>query len=199
MSVIASLVEKGLVTEPDSAKGRLIQAAAQLFKEKGYGRTTVRDLAAQVGILSGSLFHHFPNKEAILRTVAQEGIYRVIADIERSLQNVEEPCEQLKVLIRCEGRAIHSQDNPGFQLLVPEWRSLSVESQGHVLTLRDQYENIWRDVLDRLFEQGLVKVEGHFLRHFLRGALMESSNWFDAKGKLSLAELEEKLFQVVVH
>ena len=199
MSVIKSLVEKGLVTEPDSAKGRLIQAAAQLFKEKGYGRTTVRDLAAQVGILSGSLFHHFPNKEAILRTVAQEGIYRVIADIERSLQNVEDPQEQLKVLIRSEGRAIHGKDNPGFQLLVPEWRSLSEESQAHVLKLRQTYENIWRDVLDRLFSQGLVKVEGNFLRHFLRGALIESSNWFDAKGKLSLKDLEDKIFQVVVH
>ncbi len=199
MSVIKSLVEKGLVTEPNSAKGRLIQAAAQLFKEKGYGRTTVRDLAAQVGILSGSLFHHFPNKEAILRTVAQEGIYRVIADIEYSLQNVEDPREQLKVLIRSEGRAIHGQDNPGFQLLVPEWRSLSEESQSHVLTLRQTYENIWRDVLDRLFAQGLVKVEGNFLRHFLRGALIESSNWFDAKGELSLKGLEDKIFQVVVH
>ena len=53
-----ALVDKGVVNAPDSAKGRLLQAAATLFKEKGYERTTVRDLGKAVGIQSGSLFHH---------------------------------------------------------------------------------------------------------------------------------------------
>ena len=92
----------------------------------------MRDLAAEVGILSGSLFHHFPNKEAILRTVIEEGIRRVVAGMETSLQGVDDLALQLRILIRCELASIHGSNNPGFQLLVPEWRSLSSQSQAPI-------------------------------------------------------------------
>ena len=196
---VSGLVEKGLVTEPESAKGRLIKAAGQLFKEKGYGRTTVRDLAAEVGILSGSLFHHFPNKEAILRTVVEEGIRRVVAGMEASLQGVDDLPMRLRILIRCELASIHGDKNPGFQLLVPEWRSLSPQSQAPILELRQAYEGMWRSVLDALYSQGLTTVEGNFMRHFIRGSLIESHNWYRPQGELTLDDVEEKLFQVVLH
>ncbi len=195
---IDELMAKGLVTDPDSAKGRLIKVAATLFRQKGYGRTTVRDLAAEVGILSGSLFHHFPNKESILCTVIEEGIYRVIANMQSSLKGVDELAEQLQVLIRCEIAAIHGDDNPGFQLLVPEWRSLSAASQAPILELRHVYEGLWRQVLDGLHDQGLMVVEGSFARHFIRGALIETHNWYHSGGELTLDELEKKLTQMVV-
>ncbi len=43
-------------------------------RSKGYERTTVRDLAAAIGIQSGSIFHHFKSKEEILRSVMEETI-----------------------------------------------------------------------------------------------------------------------------
>ena len=48
----------------DSPRGRLLSAAAHLFRDKGFDRTTVRDIAASVGIQSGSIFHHFKSKRA---------------------------------------------------------------------------------------------------------------------------------------
>ncbi|BFM15193.1 atu genes transcriptional repressor AtuR [Maricurvus nonylphenolicus] len=199
MTGIAQLVEEGLVTEPDSAKGRLIKAAGQLFKEKGYARTTVRDLAAEVGILSGSLFHHFPNKEAILRAVIEEAIHRVLAQMYDALAKVEDPVEKLRAMVRCEGHAINNDLNPGFQIMASEWRSLNPENQESILVLRREYEGLWKKVLDTLFQQGLINVEGSFTRHFIRGALIESHNWYDVDGKLTLEQLEDKLIQALVH
>lgn len=57
--ILQSLIAEQLVSDPSSARGRLLNEAARLFRDKGYERTTVRDLAAAVGIQSGSLFHHF--------------------------------------------------------------------------------------------------------------------------------------------
>ncbi len=199
MPEIAQLVENGMVTEPDSAKGRLIKAAGHLFKEKGYARTTVRDLAAEVGILSGSLFHHFPNKEAILRTVIEESICRVLAQMQTELAKADSPIQKLKMMVRCEGRAIHAEDNPGFQIMVTEWRTLNAENQAKVLKLRTEYEDLWKQVLDPMYEEGLISVEGSFLRHFIRGALIESRNWYHPGGELTFNQLEDKLIQGLVH
>ncbi|MCW8978209.1 MAG: TetR/AcrR family transcriptional regulator, partial [Marinobacter sp.] len=72
--ILQSLIAENLVSDPEGARGRLLTEAARLFREKGYERTTVRDLAAAVGIQSGSLFHHFRTKEEILKAVMVETI-----------------------------------------------------------------------------------------------------------------------------
>ena len=74
MEIIQQLVDEGQVTDPSSARGRLLSAAAHLFRLRGYDRTTVRDLGAALGIQSGSLFHHYKSKEEILKAVMRETI-----------------------------------------------------------------------------------------------------------------------------
>ena len=74
LRVMRDLVDEGQLTDPDSARGKLLQVAAHLFRNKGYERTTVRDLAGAVGIQSGSIFHHFKSKDEILRAVMEETI-----------------------------------------------------------------------------------------------------------------------------
>ncbi len=71
---VQSLIQEGRITNPGTPRGRLLRAAAHLFREKGYHRTTVRDIASLVGIQSGSLFHHFKSKEDILIQVMKETI-----------------------------------------------------------------------------------------------------------------------------
>lgn len=72
--ILKDLISDNLVSDPNGARGRLLKEAARLFRDKGYERTTVRDLAAAVGIQSGSLFHHFRTKEEILKAVMVETI-----------------------------------------------------------------------------------------------------------------------------
>ena len=52
--------------EPRDRHDQILAAAAELFARKGVAATTVREIADQVGILSGSLYHHFDSKEAMV-------------------------------------------------------------------------------------------------------------------------------------
>ncbi len=47
-------------------RGALVKLAAGLFAKKGYQATTVREIADEAGILSGSFYHHFDSKESIV-------------------------------------------------------------------------------------------------------------------------------------
>jgi len=192
------LIEAGLITDPDSAKGRLLRTAARLFKDKGFNRSTVRDLASELGMLSGSLFYHYPNKEAILQAVIEESIRRALVRMEDALVQADSVSEKLQALIHCEVEAVHGVVDPGFVIMVPEWRNLSEENQAPILVLRSAYEAVWRAVLDQMYAEGLIAVEGGLMRHFIRGALMETTHWFKASGKLSPRALEEQLYQAVV-
>ena len=58
----------------DNRRGELVRAAAQLFREKGFEGTTIRDIAGAVGMQSGSPFYHFANKHELLMAVMEEGL-----------------------------------------------------------------------------------------------------------------------------
>jgi len=191
-SELEILVEEGYVTNPDSARGRLLVKAAHLFKMKGYERTTVRDLANEVGIQSGSIFHHFKTKEEILKAVMEEAIRYNTERMKRALANSQTAKEKLLELIKCELTSITGFTGEAMSVLVYEWRSLSEESQAHILSLRDIYEQLWLDVLDQAKEEGLIKGDTFILRRFLTGALSWTTTWFDERGGMSLDDLAEQ-------
>src|SRR5690554_3183383 len=100
MSDMATMIEEGKITDPQSARGRLLAKAAHLFKEKGYERTTVRDIAREVGIQSGSIFHHFRSKEDILYAVMEETILFNTERMQAALAQAQGPKEKVLALIR---------------------------------------------------------------------------------------------------
>ncbi len=52
-----------MATPPQDSKARMLDAAVQVIRTKGYGATTVDDVCAASGVTKGSFFHHFKSKE----------------------------------------------------------------------------------------------------------------------------------------
>ncbi len=192
------LVANGLITDPDSARGKLLQTAAHLFRSKGYERTTVRDLAGAVGIQSGSIFHHFKSKDEILRSVMEETIRYNTALMRASLAEAGNLRERVLALIRCELQSIMGGTGEAMAVLVYEWRSLSQESQQFILELRDTYEQLWLEVLEEAKAAGYFKADPFILRRFLTGALSWTTTWFHPEGPMSLEQLAEQALSLVL-
>lgn len=78
----------------------ILDNAARLFAEQGIGGTSVREISASVGMLSGSLYHHFASKDEMVEEILTEfleelqGRYRSVTD------SGTEPREALNQLIR---------------------------------------------------------------------------------------------------
>ncbi len=193
-----ALVDLGTVNAPDSAKGRLLRAAAMLFKEKGYERTTVRDLGKAVGIQSGSLFHHYPNKEAILYAVMEETIILNTELMKVALAQSHDPADKVLALIRCELESILGETGAAMTVLVYEWRSLKEESQAKILRLREVYENLWITTLTEAKANGLVVIEPSVLRRLLTGALSWTVNWYRQEGDLTIDQLAQMALSLAI-
>ena len=193
-----ALIDQGIINAPDSAKGRLLQAAATLFKDKGYERTTVRDLGKAVGIQSGSLFHHYPNKEAILRAVMEETILLNTELMKAALAQSQTPEEKVLALIQCELESVMGETGAAMTVLVYEWRSLNEENQQHILTLRDIYEGLWIDALTAAKESGSVVIDPFVLRRLLTGALSWTVNWYRQEGDLTIDQLAQMALSLAI-
>ena len=198
LGVMRTMVDGGQLTDPESARGKLLQTAAHLFRNKGFERTTVRDLASAVGIQSGSIFHHFKSKVEILRSVMEETIVYNTALMRAALAEAQGTRERLLALIRCELQSIMGGTGEAMGVLVYEWRSLSEESQAYILSLRDSYEQIWLDVLGEARAAGFFKADPFVLRRFLTGALSWTTTWFRQDGKITLDQLAEEALALVI-
>ncbi len=192
-SILRSLINDNLVSDPVSARGRLLHEAARLFRDKGYERTTVRDLAAAVGIQSGSLFHHFRTKEAILKAVMVETIRLNTALMQSAVDAAPTYRDKLQALVRAELESINGQTGEAMAVLVFEWRSLSEASQAYVLELRDIYEQLWLDVLGALRSEGVLAAEPFVVRSMLTGDLSWTVTWYRPDGGLTLYYLTEQV------
>ena len=64
MSLAASNIAADTAVEP--ARSRIMDEAANLFLQRGYEGTSLRQLAEVVGMKAGSLYYHFSSKDQLL-------------------------------------------------------------------------------------------------------------------------------------
>jgi len=182
------------------AKARLLCVAIDLFYEKGFERTTVRDIAAAAGILSGSLFHHFKSKQEILFTAMALTTRGMGESALKAVDGITEPVDQLRALILCELNSIHREQGHAAYVLVDEWRSLAPEYRDAVLALRDGgYEKCWDTALAGCDRLGLLRSNPKITRQLLRGGLAWTKNWYRTDGDLTLSELADEVCATVLH
>lgn len=192
------LVADGRVSDPDRAKGRLLAAAAKLFREAGYASTTVRDLGAEVGILSGSIFHHFTNKDEILFGVMHEVVIAMEEALRDSLEKAETTREKVRALITTELHFIHGEAGDATAVLIYEWRALSKDRQREILEGRQTYFQYWQQTMEQAQAEGLTVVEPKYLRQLLHGALAWTTYWYRSDGELSLSELADRAMTLAI-
>ncbi len=182
----------------DSPRGRVLRAAAYLFHEQGYARTTVRELAQMVGIQSGSLFHHFKSKDAILCAVMSEAIIYNLQQMHQAIESGATPAERLKGLIRAELESINGNTSHAMAVLVYEWNAITEQQQVPLLAMREEYESLWVNVLDDLIQEGKLKHDAFIWRRLISGSTFGTALWYKSNGRVSIAELTEVSFAMAM-
>ncbi|MGU3313876.1 TetR family transcriptional regulator [Acinetobacter sp. M5A5_2a] len=182
----------------DSPRGRLLQGAAYLFHKQGYDKTTVRELAQFIGIQSGSLFHHFKSKDDILAHVMEQTIIYNLARLEDAANQSTDPEQQLRALIKVELISITGDTGAAMAVLVYEWFALSKEKQDYLLKMRNEYEQIWLDIIEKLRTQGKIKHDAFIWRRLVGGAISWTVTWYKPEGNVKIDELTEMVWEMAL-
>ena len=177
----------------------LLRAAARLFRRKGFDATSTRDIAAAVGMHSGSPFYHFKSKAALLYAVMDEGMRAALARQASALQPHDDPRQALHRLIRSHFDTLHGPGRDFIPVMLYESRSLSARQRAGIAKLQRDYEAVWMPVLRSLVASGRLRVDAHLARLLIFGALNWSVQWFDAKKRASLEELTDAAMALFVH
>ncbi|WP_189466359.1 TetR/AcrR family transcriptional regulator [Litchfieldella qijiaojingensis] len=185
------------VVNDSPRRKELTRVAAQLFVQEGFDRTTVRMLAQEMGIKSGSLFHHFRDKQEILCAVIEEGTQNALTIAKESLAQCENtPEARLHAMARAHLETLLTDRNAHVVALY-EWRRLDEASREHLIHLRDAYEALWQSVIADALEAGLIRGDKFLVSRFVLGALNWTVRWYDPAGQRSPEELARELIAMM--
>ena len=163
----------------------LLDAAASQFAAKGFRAATIRDIAAIVGMLPGSVYYHFPSKQALLLAVYYEAVRRTSAQLDESIKGEFDPWRRLRKANEAHLRAILDQSDYARVMnrispdQVPDIRS-------ELSSLRQEYEARFITLIDEIPLQD--DVDRRLLRLMLLGAMNWTHVWFRQDGT-SIAEI----------
>ncbi len=171
--------------------------AARLFCDQGYESTTVRMLADAMGIKSGSLFHHFQDKQEILFSVIESGMEHAMQIAETALKKATSPREQLWLLARAHLSTL-LEDKDAHVVAIYEWRSLTEASRQELVKLRDAYESHWTATLQACHQAGLLSGDLGLQRRLALGALNWTVQWYQPGGGLHPDDLADEVVAMVL-
>src|SRR5437660_10748241 len=90
---------KGSRSNDSERRSELLALAARMFAERGFRATTVRDIADEAGILSGSLYHHFDSKESMIDEILSTFIGKTLASYDAVIAEKLRPKEAFERLV----------------------------------------------------------------------------------------------------
>lgn len=157
-------------------------AAAEVFKEYGYDKASMRIIADRVGIRQPSLYHHIEGKQELLyeiiKTTTQKGIDRISESHKMDL-----PADQkIRLCVKAHFDAL-TKSYPQVSVLIHEKSSLLPEkSAREIRDLYKQYVDIIYDIIQEGVDEGIFKKDTDV--KLTAWALMGMINWVYKWGKI---------------
>lgn len=180
----------------------LINAAARLFRQKGFDGTSTRDIAAAVGMRAGSPFYHFDSKQALLVAVMEDGMQSALRWLEGHISAAQRRSvddeQLLKTMVRAHMDVLWGDHHDFIPVMLQEWQILSTDQRRDIAALKDAYEAHWNPVLKRLLAQGRLRGDVTMVRLMLFGAMNWTLKWYDRQGPVSLDAWTEQLMDLVI-
>ena len=188
-----------VLTERTPISERLLPAAATLFREKGYAGTSIRDVAAVLGIQSASLYHYISGKEDLLQAVCVASVEQLHQRVLDALAGETEPLARLRLVIQTFIAAILVDDGDMHAAALLERRWLSPERRAPMRAQVVRFAALITEVIAEAQGSGALRRDipaGH-LGRALQNLLAWSMVWFRPGEELTarqVGDLFEKLF-----
>jgi AcrR family transcriptional regulator len=178
----------------------LLAIAADLFADRGYVATTVRDIADAAGILSGSLYHHFDSKESMIDEILSTFIDQTLASYESVIAEGKGPKDTFEGLVRT---SLESMVGSRAAILIyqNESRFLAAQPRFSYLTAAHRkFEKIWTDVLKKGVKSGEFRdsIDPKLVYRLVRDTVWTAPRWYRPGGPLKPDRIIEQYLAVLV-
>jgi TetR/AcrR family transcriptional regulator, cholesterol catabolism regulator len=177
---------------------QIIDAAARVFREKGYDGATLRDIAKEAGLLPGSLYYHIRSKEELLRLIVEQPIRDLHVHLEEIVASEASPAQKLAQALAAQLRAF-GMHYP--YLFVHIHNVLRVDTMHPDMQKRaKRYEEFWQQILTQGVKIGEfpADLDVKVTAFAIIGMCNWMHRWYRRDGRLSIEEITQQFSRLVL-
>lgn len=187
--------------QASARRAEILAVAGAVFAEHGFANASVRDIGAQCGILSGSLYTHFSSKDAMLLEILEQTMDDLLAQYLAVQESTNDARTRWRDLFDVALSFVANQPIVA-KILQNDFQRLK-----HVETFRpllERYNDIrrrvWRDVLDQSVEEGLIPSDFDLdvAYRVIMGAVLSAVYWLRPDGKYTVSEVAEMYTVILI-
>jgi AcrR family transcriptional regulator len=134
----------------------LLEAALDLFVEKGFAATRSEEVASRAGVSKGTLYLYFPSKEELFKAVVRQNLSTLIAEGQEVVDSFEGPTSELLTCLMTAWwhRAVHTPASGIFKVMISEARNFPDLARFYVDEVVNPAERLLGSALQRGISRG---------------------------------------------
>lgn len=190
---------KGSSALASERREHLVKLAADLFAEKGFQATTVRNIAEEAGILSGSLYHHFDSKESIVDEILSTFFDELMTANREAIAKGGDPRETVTDLVRIAFSTLEPH-RAAITVLQNDWNYLkSMERFQYLTKSEDEVEEMWVTAFKDGQRSGRFRedINPKLTYRMIRDTIWMAVRWFEPDGKIKVTDLSDHYLKVM--
>ncbi|MHA6616365.1 TetR/AcrR family transcriptional regulator [Pseudonocardia sp. DLS-67] len=168
-------------------------AAREIFAERGYHGTSIRDIAKRAGLSLSALYYWHPSKQHLLAALIEEIQHDYSERCDRALRSAgDDPAAKLRALVRAtvEYRVSMRVES---NIATLEWRNLEPDNRERLDGVRRSASQLWADIV----ADGVARGEFHCThpddaRRAIVAACNAIAQWYEPGGEITLPDLVKR-------
>jgi AcrR family transcriptional regulator len=177
----------------------ILEAAAQVFRQKGFHGASMNDIAEVVNLQKASLYHHVSSKQEILFELLDRALELLLERISPLATQTIPADERLRLMIR-EYLQILAENTDLSAVLLFEHRSLEGKQHARHVPNRDKFEALWRTVLvDGVRTKKFVCEDISLSTRAILGIMNWTITWYRPNGDLAIDEIADQYSNLLLH
>lgn len=162
----------------------IVAAAAELFAQRGFGSTSLDDIAEVLGVTKGALYYHVKNKEEILRLIYLSVLNVAEEPLRRILKSDLPPAEKLHRAIE-HHIEISADRSPAVTIFYREQPHLTGPFAKEITLRKKDYEHYIEQIIEEGVATGAFKsdIDPQIIMFGLLGMCHWLSQWYKPSGR----------------
>ena len=158
-------------------KEELLLGIAELFYQKGYDKTSIRDISRELNISKPGLYFYFDNKQQMLYDLAYDFMAKSNDYLKSALAPISDPKQKLFLIIQ--SHITYFVQHPAqIKVVIYEAHSLEGEYQENFRVLENEYIEIIKGVLSNLISDAGIEMNLNIATFTLLGTLNWIIKWY---------------------
>lgn len=164
-------------------------AAAKVFREKGYKEATLEDIAKEINMLKGSLYYYIEKKEDLLYAVVKTPLKEMTTNLKQIVASSDSPSIKLKKALKNHIYGFENYQSELFVWVSVEW--FKTEFGGEIATLGDEYDRLFRKIIKEGVEKNEFRndIDHKLITFAILGVFNYMQRWYSPNNEFTFKDI----------